>query len=388
LLARYLVCASNKAYPEDVTSSETQSTKTRRSRAQSVRHTDDRVLGALERLVSRGGWDAVTAAGVAREAGLSVGAVYSRAESISELANQAWTRSIGLDFFSHIADIVNASRCGDAAVFDEEIIRFDRWAVTASPAVELAIASFFNDELDEVVGQSLRDGLDQIIWSKGQTRHESACATLVLSYFCGRAMARCRLTSMPDVDKPGRVVLQSFWTSPAEEFTEEDHAGIEFLRPTVSELGDSISQHVIEVLGQYGYRRATVSRIARRAGLTPGAVLPSGSTKAALVASAAVELVMSPLEVWESFVDRSGRDTTGTARARFVRGIVRPEHEQMRRVNLELARIAESVAEFVAFRAPRDVLQQTHQGLMFVACFTSGLHDLPYLGPFRAGSAT
>lgn len=144
-----------------------------------------------------------------------------------------------------------------------------------------------------------------------------------------------------------------------------------------------IGQHVIEVLGRYGYRRATVSRIARRAGLTPGAVLPSGSTKAALIASAANELVRSPLEVWESFVDRNGGDTSGTARARFVREIVRPEHDVMRRVNLELARVAESVDEFAGFRAPRDVLQQTHQGLMFVACFVSDLHELPYLGPFR-----
>lgn len=355
----------------------------RRSRAESVRQTDERVLEALERVISRGGWDAVTAAGVAREAGLSVGAIYSRAESLSELANQAWTRSIGPEFISHHSEIVNVSRSRDGAVFDDQIARFDRWAATVSPAVELAIASFFDDELDEVVGRSLRDGLNHIVWNPGNTRHDSACAALILSYFCGRAMARCRLTSMPDVDKPGRVVHQNFWTSDLEEFTTEEPAGIDFLHQTVSDADVSIGQHVIEVLGRYGYRRATVSRIARRAGLTPGAVLPSGSTKAALIASAANELVRSPLEVWESFVDRNGGDTSGTARARFVREIVRPEHDVMRRVNLELARVAESVDEFAGFRAPRDVLQQTHQGLMFVACFVSDLHELPYLGPFR-----
>ena len=371
-----------------MTSSAGRSTATGRSRAESVRRTDERVFGALERVIGLGGWDAVTAAGVAREAGLSVGAIYSRAESLSELANQAWLRSIGPAFTAHLADIVEASRSGDGEVFDEEIDRFDRWAATASPAVELAIASFFDDELDEVVGRSVREGFDGIIWHPGASRHDAACATLILSYFLGRAMARCRLESMPDVDRAGRLVHQAFWTAAAEEFTTEAPAGIEFLRPTAPSPDLSLGECVIDVLGQHGYRRATVARIARRAGLTPGAVLPSGSTKAALIASAAGDLVMSPLEVWESFVDRNGGDTSGTARARFVRGIVRPEHDRMRRVNLELARVAESVDEFVAFRAPRDVLQQTHQGLMFVACFASGLHDLPYLGPFRVGSAT
>ena len=371
-----------------MTFSDSRSATDRRSRVESVRRTDELVFEALERVISGGGWDAVTASGVAREAGLSVGAIYSRAESLSELANQAWTRSLGSSFISHLADIVNASRSVDETIFDEEITRFDRWATTVSPALELAIASFFDDELDEVVGRSLRDGFDQIIWPRGATRHEAACAVLILSYFCGRAMARCRLKAMSDVDEHGRSVHRGFWTAGTKEFTTEAPAGIEFIRPSVTGEEVGIGEHAIEVLGQHGYRRATVARIARRAGLTPGAVLPSGSTKAELIANAAADLMLSPLQVWESFVERNGGDTSGTARARFVRGIVRPEHDRMRRVNLELARVAESVNEFAMFRAPRDVLQQTHQGLMFVACFASNLHELPYLGPFQAGSAT
>lgn len=358
------------------------------TRQESVRRTDDAVFSALETAVAQGGWDSVTASGVARGAGVTVGAIYARAESMSELANLAWSRSLGPRFLEALHQIVRASRDTDAYAFDRAITRFDAYAKSAAPAMELAVASLFDDELDEVVGKSVRTGFGEIVFAPGESRHKAACATLVLAYFCGRIMARSRRPRMSRIDDAGRSVLRQFWTMSPVEFTNEEGADLVFLRHVDEAPLTPLHRATIDVISRYGYRRGTVARIARRAGVTPGAVLPRGGSKANLIADAAEALVMSPRAVWETYLERRGEPATGVARAEFVRALLAPDHARYWRLSLEFARVAEKVDELAVFRTPRDVLQETHQGLMFVGCFAERLDNLPYLGPFQAGTAT
>lgn len=56
-------------------------TEGRRTRSDRVRENDRRLRTALEEIIVETGWGSVTVTGVAKRAGLTVGAVYARAES-------------------------------------------------------------------------------------------------------------------------------------------------------------------------------------------------------------------------------------------------------------------------------------------------------------------
>lgn len=359
-----------------------------RRRRDSVRQTDEVIFGALDEALSVQGIDSLSAASVARNAGVSVGAIYARAESLSELSNMLWAETVGTRFLAALDAIVESSRVDDAAGFNRAITVFDTHMRDAAPAVELAVASLFDDELDEVIGAQLRDCFHQLIHSRRDSPHESASAMLVLAYFCGRAMTRCRVRRMTRPSAKDQAVLRDFWKVPHGEVALVQDAEIEFLRDSSLNQPSMIEQAVLDVVGTFGFKRGTIARIARRAGVTPGAVLLKGETKHNLITRTTDRLLLTPREVWEGYVARFGSEVTGATRAAFVKALLDPRHSKHWRINLELARLAETQPEFARFRTPNDVLQQTHQGVMFVACFVQHIEDLPFAGPFQAGSAT
>lgn len=357
-------------------------------RQDSITRTSRAIFDALSDTLANGGIDALSAAGVARAAGVSVGAIYSRAESLSELLNLLWLDSVGAEFLETLDAVVESSRVDDASGFDRAVTSFDHRVRTFAPALEMAIASLFDNEMDEVIGSQIRERFRELILTRRDSCHDSASAMLVLSYFCGRALTRCRVRRMSRPDAASRAVLQDFWTMPPDESEISSGTDVVFLREQSIETSTDIERAVIDIVGTHGFKRATIARIARRAGVTPGAVLLKGEGKIDLVKRATDRLLMSPREAWDAYVEQSGRMVTGETRAAFVKGLINPANVRQWRINLELARLAEIHAEFDRFKTPNDVLQQTHQGVMFVASFSRDIDGLPFRGPFQAGSAT
>jgi AcrR family transcriptional regulator len=66
----------------------------RRSRAEIVEANDEALRNAAVQVTHEVGWDSVTFSGVARVAGLSVGAVYGRAETQAELGIDLWVSRV------------------------------------------------------------------------------------------------------------------------------------------------------------------------------------------------------------------------------------------------------------------------------------------------------
>ena len=359
-------------------------------RRNSVRVTDELIFAAMSTELSSGGIDALSATGIARSAGVTVGAIYSRAESISELANTLWVDVIGEPFLTALELVVRSSREDDAADFDKAIRRFDTAMRSAAPAIELVIASLFDPELDEVVGAEMRRRFTDLIFTadRSATPVESASAVLILSYFCGRAITRCRVSRMPRPGQPGQDALQAFWEVRSGRIAQTEPAVIEFAREPTSKPHSTIAGATVDVIARHGFRRGTIARIARTAGVTPGAVLSTGESKIDLMIRSVDEILLSPREAWDAYVATRTSVISGSDRASFVAGLLEPANSTYWRINLELARLAEKMPEFGRFRTPNDVLQQTHQGVMFVGCFVNDIHRLPFAVPFRAGSAT
>lgn len=364
----------------------------RLTRAQQTALTTDRVYSALIDEVVESGWDALTFSGIARRARVTVGALYSRAESASELANMAWTDRLRDSFEATVRQLVASTRTGAISDFDAGAKAFDKWSAANPVILDLAIASLFDDELGDVVRRDISAIFSDIIWGgpgESRTRVESTASALVLFFFMGRSLA-IRAVRKPKISDVQLETISRYWKAKEAKVNSRDVVPVTFVRDG-SELTHSeavLYRGVIDMLARWGYRRATVARIARAAGLTPGAVLANHATKAKLTNAAASALVVSPIGVWSQYADVVQKVGPLKARATFLSAFLDPKHSVWWKLNIELARVAVFTPELAGFKTSNDTLEHTHMGVMFVAAFVDGLHELPYAGAFEQGSAT
>ena len=365
----------------------------RLSRVEKTALLTEKIHQALLDEIGEVGWDDVSFSGIAKRAGVTAGALYSRAENVSELANLMWTDRLLPDFERVVTRLVVAARSSDLREFATAARAFDRYARANSVVFDLAMASLFDDELAEVVQHDISRIFSGHIFgnsSDERTPAQSAACTLLLCLFMGRALAiraRGRATKLDDTQL---AIVADFWSAPYDMVKQSEVVHVAFLRdtpsPTVSDL--AFLRGVVDTVAKWGYRRATISRIARASGMTPGAVLATHKTKAHLMEDAATALVNSPAEVWQQYAPVVDRIGPLRARAAFLAAFLDPAHAKLWKLNIELARVAEFIPELRAFRTPNDNLEHTHMGVMFVASFVEGIAGLPYAGSFSKGSTT
>lgn len=365
----------------------------RMTRAEQTALTTERIFSAIRTEILERGWDGVTISGIAKQAGVTVGAIYSRSENASELANLKWTERLLAPFESIIATLVDAARSGSVEEFASAASAFDAYAEGNSIVFDLAMASLFDEELGEVVHRDIARILsDHIHQGQGGTNSptHSAATALLLFFFMGRALAIRARGRAIKLGKAQISTISGYWSAPESRIRHSDVAPVLFVRQDHADPTPDMAllRGVIEVLSKWGYRRATISRIARATGMTPGAVLAAHGTKAALVQDAASTLVNSPAEVWHQYAPVIENLGPLRARAAFLAAFLDPIHSKHWKLNIELARVAESIPELSSFKTPNNTLEHTHLGVMFVACFVDGLADLPFDGPFTVGSAT
>lgn len=189
-----------------------------------------------------------------------------------------------------------------------------------------------------------------------QDAHRAAVATLVIAVFVGRALALRSAGTLPPLDATQLRVLASDAAVPHVDINRRDvlplvfQAQIEGPLPAASELDHS----VIVVLSRVGYRRCTIARIARAAGVTKGSVSTHCGGKAQFIADAASRTLLTPLEVWSQHEPVVQERGPLLARALSLAEFLRPEHRKAWTVNLELTQVALSVPELAAFATPTD----------------------------------
>lgn len=361
------------------------------NRAAKVLENDRRVREALTQTIAETGWNSVTFTGVAKRAGLTVGALYARAESPSELGNDLWADEIHGFFVDSVDEMLAAVQSGDVERVRRFATSWDGHSTQASALVEMLVASLFDDELAEGVGASARAELSARCVPTGSgDAHRAAVATLCLSFFLGRALALRSAGPLPPLTDEQVAVFAQYAAAPPADVDPADRVPVSFLRdPADSDPpATDLDRCVIDVLGRVGYRKCTIARIARAAGVTKGSLASHFDSKAQFVADAARRILLTPLEVWAQYAPVVEAKGPFDARALFLAEFLRPEHRDLWRINLELAHAALAVPELAEFATPPETLPHTHLGVMLVACFADGLADLPYAGPFGAGSAT
>lgn len=356
------------------------------TRKERVLLNDAAIREALIVEISQQGWDAVTASAVARSANVSVGALYARAETLAELANEMWVVELSPEIRQIVVDIYQALQDHDPNRLIQVSAMMRKNRLRVSVALELVVAALFDDELEEVIGADFRSSLTPFATSsEGTTAVHAAAFTLSLGFMLGQALAR-RHGRVPPLTRVEADLHCAFWT--AERVDCDDRLQIELEPLRIDNEANPVASGILSVIARRGYRRATVARMARASGLTPGAIFAGAHSKAELVAQAANSALLSPIEVWKQYHPLLERHGSAVARALFLREYMSPAHRDYWRVALELARVGELERALDSFKTPSDPLQRTHLAMALLAAYLPDAWSLPFQGLFEKGSAT
>lgn len=365
----------------------------RRTRAQIVEANNDAIRKALCSMALETGWDGVTFTGVAKRAGLTVGAVYGRAENPAELGIDLWESHLNPWFTQAVTALIDAAEANDPEAL---VARMKEWGTADEAALtaELLIASLFDDDLAEVVRTGARALLSSYCLPSTTaprvTAHQGAAGSLLMSFAFGRAIAHLAGVELPSLALRDGLVLAGHRHSPSRRIRITRPKELVWVRP-LSDFDPhtrSVIRGTVDVVGRVGYRRATIARIGRAARVPRGGVLSHYKDKAGLVAEAARLGLVPPGEVWSQYADVVSERGPLLSRAIFLADFLKPGNAPLWAVNLELARMSRFVPELSEFCPGGSVLEQTHLGVMLTASLVPGIDTLPYAGPFTAGSTT
>lgn len=359
------------------------------SRAESVLRNDEAIRNALIDLISESGWDSVTVSGIAKRAGVTVGAIYARAENIAELANDVWLNVISCAIEDLVRTNCLAAKSGDPQTVLAASSAADDENSLVRVALELVVASQFDDELEEVIGADCRRIVADQFELDGATlaeRHHSAALFLVNSFLFGRLLARASGATVEPLSLPEARILAGFYGAAPCESRPLELPDLHFVKTLDSE--GSAERALFEVFARWGYRKATLARMARATGSTPGAVMAGHASKAQLIGEAARVTAYSTIEVWRPYEKLQATLGAPAVRAHFLFKFLDPVNRRCWKSNLELARLAPAHPELDDYRIPAEALPRTHIAVMMLALFSPDVSSLPFEGCFNVGYTT
>jgi len=327
---------------------------------------DEAVRDAAVAEINAEGVDRLGPTAVARRAGLTTGAIYARYEDATEMMVDVWAERCASALFDLVSDTVAV--LVDAA--DDDVRRRLIGAVTDPPpelvaALELALVSRRDDGLGEVVGTAVADMLTSVGAADHDPERQSKvwlalAIVLGVTMFHAAGLAGRRTTDAPweqgldwlagrlrlhvDVEGPAPTV-QLPELPPAEELDVD---------PTRARLLEAC----MAVIARVGVHRATATRIARRAGLTHGAIYGLWDSKEDLVAEtvrAMTGLVITRDLAFNASL-RTGAGGGPWMTAGLYAGFATPRREVWRRFRIEshlAARHSQAVADALSAVYPQ-----------------------------------
>jgi len=265
-----------------------------RARGKRAVERDELVLDAALMETALHGVDQLGMVAVARRAGLTAGSVYSRHENVAELLVAIWLERCARPTLDLVTGAVNralgvdsqdfgrapfADIAGVTGVAGVDVLMRRSAAVVVGVEI-LAIARRHPELAEEVV-----PALEEILRWHDRTDLERARIATLLGLVLGCVVHGG--SSAVDVDRWRSVfglVVDAVAVAPSTPPTEWNPARGRAVRADTGEpLRDALLDATCAVIARSGLVAATNSRIARRAGLTPGAVYTRYDAKDDLV---------------------------------------------------------------------------------------------------------
>ena len=255
------------------------------------RQTDMKVAGSAANAVRRDGVDQLALTRVASDAGYSSGVIYARCDDRSELMVLAWEKSFWPALSPVIDDALTAMTARDITALDSSLARWgELCAEDAVPdigsAVEVIAAARRDEVIAEVVHHDINALLERHGAGPGTGGAQRELMVLTTAMLLGTPLLNSALPAGSDVAIDPVFLLHLFARRDAEltPVTQEAPAGNGFVRPrTGDEVRDALIDATEYVTARSGVHRATVSRIARRAGVSVGAIYGLYDNKETLV---------------------------------------------------------------------------------------------------------
>jgi AcrR family transcriptional regulator len=308
-----------------------------RRRSASARRNDELLLDAALAEIDASGVDLLRMASVAQRAGLTTGALYSRYESSAELAADVWTSRISAPHRAFLDRAVRTLLGDEPEDLDAVLTELRSPSRETWVALELLVAARRTDELEEVAMEDLRSWMAE--WGAAPDADPRRRAQVLMTLGTIWGVLLHVIPGREELDwEP--VLSRLAWSfrqpgaAPVGELIPDPAAPVRAV--TEDAAHTTLVESVAAVVARVGLDRATASRIARRAGVTPGAIYARYDTKEHLVESAVEIMLARRLEddVTEHSYTFTDPDP-GLATARIIAGYLSPARREWRQFRVE-----------------------------------------------------
>lgn len=338
------------------------------------RQTDLKVSVSAAKAVRDVGVDQMALTRVAADAGFSSGAIYARCDDRSELVVMAWEKCFWPMLREVCESVLDAVLdCDPTRIASVAPLITAASAPDAAPDLGSAMEVVVASRRDEVVGEVVQRDFAALLDSRGVgpgtdgPNRQAAVAALATVFGAALVNSAHDAEGFGAIDPLGLLAVMADPvrrpTKPVaarRSFAPADPDGTD--RPsTGDEVRDALLSATEYVIARSGFHRATISRIARRAGVSVGAIYSLYDNKDALVRDC-IEVLVPPytrrdVDNWsEVFASEDPRITVSA----ILRRHMSDDNAQWRRFRLECLvaarhspRIAQMLSTYANFARTR-----------------------------------
>ena len=250
------------------------------------------VLKAITQECIANGLDGIVASSVAKRAGLTTGAVYSRFENSDEMLIALWENVVAPEFQTYVVDTISAINSATSITEKTQIVsQLEKPSRIVSLGAEFLVVAQRNEVVGEVVTPHISTWLSDAGLHQRNTAIKKAGVALGASIAVGsalRSFIRGTNAGMSIISENIRSAIHA--ATPTK--TPRKRLG-----PALSQsntevpLRDALINATAEVMSKTGFTSATISRIARKSQVTSGSIYNFYPDKEALMSDAVRELM-------------------------------------------------------------------------------------------------
>ena len=313
------------------------------------RQTDLKVALSAASAVRTVGVDQMALTRVAADAGFSSGAIYARCDDRSELVVLAWEKAFWPMLSEILVLLIDAViEKNETLIQNASELFFKASAPDAVPDIGSAMEVIVASRRDEVISEVVQRDINGLLDDRGVgPATDGAARQAVMSSICTLFGASLLNSVFPGIDHKQSAIdpteLIAIFTQslrspvkPARTPRSVSHLAPYVSPSTNDEVRDALISASEYVIGRSGVHRATVSRIARRAGVSVGAIYGLYESKETLVGDC-LEVLFPPQSRRDA--EQWSKVFTATDQRSVVIDILTnymsPSFEQWRRFRLE-----------------------------------------------------
>lgn len=263
----------------------------RRKKSKKQLKNASKLLNAMVVETNKYGLDDLRSTRVAKAAGLTTGALYSRYENADEMLIALWQERVGTTFLQHLRDVV---------LYVQGALprRHPVLQVIETPTPLLRLGAEFlvlakrNDTISEVITPAIEATLDDLGLN---SRTDPLAGAIVMVAASAAVGTICRSFITP-INSGWGASLNALRTAAERAVVKPFTAPTTDVAPdpinTGNPVRDELLTSAMRVVARVGFRNATVTRIARRAGFSMSAIYQLWPDKESMLDEAIHELLV------------------------------------------------------------------------------------------------